>query len=274
MTNKTTMLFNHTGQIGDLIYSLQLIDEFKDATHLDIWLNIQTNAKIQMVKDSSHPGIGLSEADVSFILPLLKTVKFIDKITFGDDIPKNNRVIDLSIFRKCAINFSSGDIRQWIYNVIGIHLPQDFSKQHIFITPDFRFKDKVILVKTKRYNNALLDLNQLKNYANRFVFIGLENEHNEFEQNHFKVDYYKVKDALEFAQLLAGAQGIISNQTSLFAIAEMMKVPRLLLTAEWMKTDDDKFYPGPVNVHPQGGWFEVVQTNEKLKSAVENLLNK
>ena len=250
------IIVNHQGFTGDLIYCIPLLCEFKEATGCNyVNFHIQTNVISKLMFEHPNGNVKMTNAAAEFIKPLLESINIFDKITYSDNLPKlndNENILDLSLSYNKSINYMNGNIQEWPYDIMKIHLSQDFSKQRIFITPDFKFKDKVILVKTKRYNNALLDLNQLKNYANRFVFIGLEDEHKEFEQNHFKVDYY---------------------QTSLFAIAEMMKVPRVLLTVEWMRINN-KLYPGPVNVHPQGGWFEVVQTNEKLKSAAENLLNK
>lgn len=271
MSEKQTILFNHTGNIGDLLYALPMIIELKEATNYNIWLHLQTNVQFNYAVNHPNANVGFTNSNVDFIIPLLKNIKALNKITFGDAIPENNQIIDLAAFRKLNINQAAGNICQWYYNLINIHLPQNFSRQHIHVSPDFRFRDKVIFVRTKRYNNVFLDLNVLKKYADNFIFFGLQDEHDEFCKLYFDVEYFKIENMLEFAQILSGSRGIISNQNGLYCCAELLKVPRILLTPEYMKMND-RIFPGPVDNNPQGGWFEVVQSQNKLINAVENLI--
>jgi ADP-heptose:LPS heptosyltransferase len=111
----------------------------------------------------------------------------------------------------------------------------------------------------------------LKEFKDHLVFIGLPNEYELFKSKYFDLEYCPTKDLLEAAQYIAGAKGVIGNQSGLFSLTECIKVPRILLTAEYFKYKDN-FYPGPVNVHPQGGWNEVAAITEKLKTAVKTLL--
>jgi hypothetical protein len=50
-----------------------------------------------------------------------------------------------------------------------------------------------------------------------------------------------------------------------------MKVNRILISPEYFMYNN-KLAPGPVNVHPQGGWNEIVSTTEKLVNSIEELL--
>lgn len=271
MSEKPFILFNHTGNIGDLLYSLPMIIELKEFTHYGIWLHLQTNVQFNYAVNHPNANVGFTDSNVNFCLPLLNSIRSLDKITSGDEIPKNDQIIDLSAFRRLNINQAAGNICQWYYNLVNLHLPQNFSRQHIFVSPDYRFRDKIVLARTKRYNNEFLDLSVLKKYSDNFVFIGLKDEYDEFCKLYFDVKYFKIENMLEFAQVLAGSKGIVSNQNGLYCCAELMKVPRILLTPEYMKINN-KLIPGPVDNNPQGGWFEVVQSQNKLINSIENLL--
>jgi hypothetical protein len=61
----------------------------------------------------------------------------------------------------------------------------------------------------------------MSNFSNNAVFIGLPEEHADFEQTFaVKVSHYKTTDFLHIAQALSGADHIISNQTSIYALAQ------------------------------------------------------
>lgn len=266
------ILFNHTGNLGDLLYSFYFISELKEYAHEKIWLHLQTNVEFKYAQKHPNGSVGFTKTNVESFLPLLKKQILFDKITYGDEIPKHDKIIDLSLIRKMPINFQAGNIVQWYYNLCNVHLSQIFSKPLLFVEPDFSLKDKIILMKTTRYENEFLDYKVLKKYDKNLIFIGMKNEHEEFNQRFFKVEYFKVDDALHFAKLLQGAKGIISNANGFYAIAELMKVPRILMTPEYMKLGDH-LIPGPVNVHPNGGWFEVAETTQKLETSIKNMID-
>ena len=162
--------------------------------------------------------------------------------------------IDIDDFRKLKLNFAAGDIRTWPYALTALTLPMDLSRKIIEVPPDNKFNGRVILTKTSRYNNPFLNYNELRPLQCDIVFIGLEEEHKAFCNDYFEVDFYKVKDAYETAQIIAGADCMISNQNGLYSIAEMMKTPRILCSPEFISIErNGKNYivPGPCNNIPQ-----------------------
>lgn len=271
-------ILSHSGNMGDLFYAFPFIEELSEKIKSTITLHIHTNVRNpNFILKDIHPNgdIGFTKKNVDFMLPLLKKIPFIKKVTYGDELPADAeaKILDLSIFRKLPLNFQAGDGQEWYYNLIGEHLPQDFSKQRISVEPDYMFRDKILIVNSVRYNNMFLDLKALEDFKDKLVFVGLESEHKEFEKKAFNVSFFKVQDALHFARILRGSKGIVSNQNGLFSIAEQMKVPRILMSPEYMKVKDNLF-PGPHNVILNGGWHETAQITQKLKSAVQNLLDK
>lgn len=269
------LIINHAGFTGDLIYCLPMVTELKEALGCELQFHIQTNVKSNLMFEHPNGNVRMTEAATKFLLPLLEETGLFSSVTHGDKIPKpaeGEQVLDLSKAYHLSINYMAGNIESWAYNLVSIHLPQDFSRQIIKVKPNDILKNKVIMLRSTRYNNEALDLSVLKSYADKFVFIGMENEHREFEERFFKIDYFKIKDALEFAEVAAGAKGILSNQNGIYSIVELMKLPRILMSSEFIKMNNRISF-GPVNVIPQGGWFEVAETTQKLKTSIKNMID-
>lgn len=179
----------------------------------------------------------------------------------------------------------AGDIRSYYYILSKIHLPQDMSRKYFnFKGTDEKFKDKIILCISDRYLNPYIDIKLLEEFKDDFIFMGLPEEYNNFVNNYFKVPYVKIKNALEAAVVFNSCIGMIGVQGGLYSIAEMMKIPRVLITPEYMKVkckennDDnkiiEKIIKGPVNNNPCGGWFEVARINNKLVNSARELISK
>ena len=269
------ILFSHSGNMGDLLYSLYMVTELSEHLGMPAWLHLQTNVHFDY-SYQTHPNgdVGFTQANVEFMRPLLETIPLIRKITFGDEIPPHDGVaVDLSMFRRISIDLLAGNLPRYYYNLVNLHLPQDLSRQLISVEPDYSLRDRIVLVHSTRYCNALLKLDGLAKYRDRLVFMGLKAEHEAFCSKWFDVEYRGISNALEFARLLRGSGGIISNQNGLYAIAELMKVPRVILSYEYGMING-KIMPGsPINL-PVGGWYEMVQSPVKFDSAVANLMQR
>lgn len=147
----------------------------------------------------------------------------------------------------------------------------DLQRKIIDVPPSDVAKDKIVIVKTSRYNNFFFDWKKLKEWKDHFIFISLDAEHEAFCKDIFEVERYKAEDALDVAKAMSGAKLVIGNQGGLYAIAEMMKAPRCLATAEMMK-HNDRIFPGPVNVLPQGGKATIAPVVAKAVDAIEEAL--
>ncbi len=223
------------------------------------------------VYSQAHPNgtFFMTGAAANFIKPLLQCL--FDQVTVSTVLPEN--VFDLDKFRKLKLSFASGDIRQWYYNLVPEHLPQAFEKPLFTLNKSERYADKVMFIHTERYCNYFVNYDYLAKYRDDLVFIGLPAEYQSFSEEHFDLEYCQLSDAKECAELMLGARGVIGNPSGLYAIAESLKVPRVLISPEYMVYRDGNVCGGPVNVHPRGGWFEVAQTQEKFKNAVDNLMH-
>lgn len=103
----------------------------------------------------------------------------------------------------------------------------------------------------------------LSGHRDGIAFIGLGSEHRRLESlAGYPIPRIEAADMADAARLMKGAKGVIGNQGGLWPLAEMLKVPRLLLAPEYVKADGALTY-GPCVVHPLGGECDVVQTIEQ-----------
>jgi hypothetical protein len=249
------------------------MEEISDYTHEPIGtINFQINKKGYYAQPHPYGNLQLTKDAAEFLVPLFESQGW--KTRISDNVPIG--YVDLDRFRDLKLNFAAGDIRLWCYNLINVILPMDLSRATIKVNPDESYKDKIILVKTNRYCNKFLDWKKLKPYKKDIIMMGLEEEHTAFCESFFPVDYIKVKDALEAAEIIAGAKFIVANQCGIYSLAEMMKTPRIVCPPEYMmikhpKTKQDILVPGPCNVIAQGGRCVLASTTAKFEAMIEEL---
>ena len=152
-------------------------------------------------------------------------------------------------------------------------MPREFWKPILQTEADDRFKDKVILISTPRYQNPFVDLNVLEKFKDRLVFAGLPEEHTEFQKKYFQLEYFPASSMLEIARCMAGAKGVIGNQSGLYTIAECLKVPRILIAPAFVM-QDNRLDRGPHNNQVQGNWGEDVSTTARLLAMTTELFKR
>lgn len=93
---------------------------------------------------------------------------------------------------------------------------------HVDPAPDSR--GRIICARSGRYRNGSFPWKQIvSHYGDRLLFIGLKHEHAEFCSHWGMVEHRPVSDLLEMAQVIAGSELFIGNQSSPMAIAEGLK---------------------------------------------------
>lgn len=202
---KVDRKYCHKGALGDIIYSLPTIISFGGGC-------------LHLRKKDQY----------KFIHTLLEKQFYVRGVKFGHGFEEYPLPISLDSYRKVARKNPH-------FNLPLIYL-QIFNKQYDLSKPWLqnispKFINKIILNRTNKYHNEedSLNYNLLKKYKDIITFIGLERDHNVFEKKYnIKVDFYKVKDALEMAQIIKGSKIFVGNQSLCFALAESMKHPRVL----------------------------------------------
>ena len=275
------LTFNHAGKIGDILFSLYFcIEVSRHCGDSQFDYNIQINKRTSDFGDSSDDSILLSPEKALFIKPLLESQPYIHSVTIREEPEKGS--LDLNSFRNRYINPFGCEIRDWYYNFVVQTLPREFWKKIVTVEPDPAYKDKVLLTLTERYVNQGIDYKKLNEFKNHLVFLGTEREHQTFQKEYFELDRVDLKpedSLLTVARYLAGAKGFIANQSGFFSLAELMKIPRILLTPDWVKNQiwsasgwKSEVRMGPKNNLPLGGWANNVSYTPKMVAAVKELL--
>lgn len=265
--------FTHYGRIGDLIWSLNYVKEYCEHINQKCIYHIQTNVKISQPSwlDQTHmnTNIFLSRQSAEYIKPLLQKCQFIDHVLIGDSRPQG--AINLNQFRTEAIGTYSGDLRDFYYNFGEYTLPREYWKPILDVEPDKRYEGKILFTLTQRYVNTAINYCKLSKFRDRIVFVGTKREYDVFCEKEWKVEQlYTPKNLLELAQVMKGSLGYISNQTGFYAVAEALKVPRILFPPDWMFGPNYQVIPGPKNTIPIGGKCQCISKYPIIQRAVRD----
>lgn len=238
----------HAGNTGDVIAALPAMRQFyrKHGVKPTLYLVRDHPAKyyegaVHPVKDDNGGYVSLNGDMISKLIPLLsiqpylKEVKevHINDVVFAEayaETRDGNKYINLSLIRDVFCNIPKGDIRRWYFMVFP-DLTCDLGEQYLHI-PDAEkdwAKNKVIICRTERYTNHMIDYSFLKEYQDDLIFAGTMREYNNFcMANDLEIPKLADTNFLELAQALKQSKGLVSNQTMIFQIAEAMKIPRVV----------------------------------------------
>lgn len=248
--------YSHAGNVGDIIFSLPNIKAYSERTNTKAVLYIQLN---QPSTIANHPvqnegkAVMVSQQMFTMLYPLLMAQPYIQNVIAyeTESIPEID--FDLDLFRKDYLNLSAGNISQWIQNSYPELRPNLYEPS---IAIPFVKNDFIIVNRSHRYNNLFFDYSILKDYDNVW-FVGVEKEYKSMALHNPNIKHLIVKDFYELAVWIAGCKLFIGNQSMAFAIAEQLKVKRVL----------EQFAHAP-NVIPIGGEYFITHTNEQFRKSV------
>ena len=214
--------FKHSGNAGDIIYSLPAAYALAGTGRIHYHFNL--GAKGHYGK-KPHPlgNVMLTEKIVQLLQPLLLSQPSITECSIYT--PSQPIDFDLDLVRTYPFPLNRGNIARWYFYVFAINA--NLSNPWLHVTPNTDFKDHMVIARSQRYQAPAIDYSFLKKYRN-IVFIGVEAELKEMRQMLPHIAYQPVADFLEMAQIIAGSKLFIGNQSFPFSIAEALKVKRLL----------------------------------------------
>lgn len=252
------LAFKHSGRLGDIIYSMPLVQQMAELQGKPVNYYVCSDVPARLGKDVFHPSLDVM-VDINlfgYIEPLISSQRYINKILHvpAHLVPRD--AIDLDQFKSSRLNLKAGLIYGWYRKAFGVSFPVE--APWLFV--DFSTKSdeiekyseiSVLVSRTTRFCNTRINysiLDQIEHVG----FIGLDYEYEDFIARHSlkNVRHIKVKNALELAILMCRAKIYIGNQSSNFAIAEGLKVPRAL----------EAFEPVPVASPIGGVCFEYINT--------------
>ena len=217
------MIYKHSGTFGDLIYSLSVIKKL-GAGAFAIALN---NIEICVAQygyrpdevDIMHKG-RFTVADFNLIEPLLTRQSYIT-----DVVPwKGIHDIDLDQFRGVLFRGFEGNYVEAFYKTFNLPFTADVYNETWLEADPLRMAS-VVINRTFRYRcpsgtASWQNLLEQANITQNGIFVGSDEEHEDFEKSTgFRVQYYPVKDFKELADIIAGADLFMGNQSAAYSIA-------------------------------------------------------
>lgn len=229
--------YSHTGNAGDIIYALPVIKQLSNLVDKPQNLLLKINVPMRLSLGLVHPlnNVMLNEQSVKLLSPLLESQSYISKCS----VYTNERIdINLSLFRKSGIYIDRGNIARWNFYTTGV--TANLTEQWLFAEPNLSYRDTIVIARSQRYQNPIIDYSFLSKY-DKVVFIGVKEEFEAIKKHIHNIEYKKVNDFLEMSRIIAGCKLFIGNQSFPYSLAEGLKVPRILET----------YYSAP-NVIPEG----------------------
>ena len=132
---------------------------------------------------------------------------------------------NLNDFRKYPFDYRMGHICRWYFLTFGV--TYDLSKPWLYAPPNKEFSNFIIISRSFRYRTPLIDYSFLSSFEN-LGFLGLQDEYEDMKNSIPSLRHIKVSNALEMASIINGCKMFIGNQSFPFAIAEALKVKRVL----------------------------------------------
>lgn len=215
----------HSGQLGDIIYCIPAMNTFGGTHGINLYLHL--NQPVKQEPFWSHPlgDVLLNNKIYQMAEPLLKAQAAIRSYASYE---QQDIDVDFDIFRKLPWNHHKGHISRWHF----LYYPggADLSKQWLTVPAINPIaKEGIVICRSQRYNAPGIDYSFLQKYP-EIYFLGVEEEYQLLRQSIPNLIYLPVKDFLEMASVIAGAKLFIGNQSAPFAMAEGLKVNRLLET--------------------------------------------
>jgi hypothetical protein len=214
--------FSHIGLIGDIIYSIPCMLALSNGKKIELYLDITQESMYPKGFKHYNENKILTEKSVAFIKPLiLSNPAFsVCDIHHGQAID-----YDLNEFRRYPFDYRMGHICRWYFLAFGVNY--DLGKPWLNVEPDMNYKDEVIIARSFRYRAPTISYSFLQKIKN-VSFIGLPDEYEDMKKAIPQLKQIVVKDGLQLASAIAGCKFFIGNQSFPFAVAEAMKVKRVL----------------------------------------------
>lgn len=189
----------HTGCIGDIIAALPIIRQMGGA-HL----------RIGNFKNADWQHRNMEGGPYAALLPLLEKQTYLRSIAFDHDCPHDydlehwrvhyKQLRTLTASQAAHIGIPYVNMVPWLEGIV----------------PSPESKGRIILARSERYQNPTLPwFRILEKNRDRFLFVGTAKEHKLFcAEYHCKVPHRPTADLLHVAQLIAGSDCFIGNQSS------------------------------------------------------------
>jgi hypothetical protein len=218
--------FKHSGTAGDTIYSLDIVRKLGGGNFFIALNNIEncilkyTGRPADVAPE--HRG-RYTQKDFELLRPLIARQSYITNVNSWcvGDVEVD---IDLDHFRSYLYRQFEGNIIEAYHKAF--NLPwHDSMYSDVWLEADLKREAPIVINRTHRYldpdsHSTWLQMCQDADLKNNSIFVGTENEHKDFvEWTKCDVPYRPVKDFKELADLIAGADLFLGNQSLAYSIA-------------------------------------------------------
>lgn len=205
-------LFSHSGDFGDIIYSLATLKYFSADT-----LTLFPSLKSRVI---------LSKSIYENIKELLLTQNYLKTINYSEEpfeTPLNN-------FRYWLKWFSIPESHIFAYSVHRPFALDFFNQTPWFALPYVEPEDKIVFCFTnrKKFNNHFnFNIPQTLATDQNICFVGLQQDYEYFKLNssYRFSDFIEAKSFLHLAEIIASAKLVIGNPCGSIALAQAMHIP-------------------------------------------------
>ena len=169
--------------------------------------------------DPAHKG-RFRNADLDLIRPLLTRQSYITQAT----VWTGDQDVDLDRFRGVLFRGFEGNYVEAYYRTFDLSFTPDVYNE-TWLEADANKVAPVVINRTSRYRcpngtGAWQGLLEQANIGQNGIFVGNKDEHEDFENSTgFRVQYYPVQDFKQLADVIAGADLFMGNQSAAYSIA-------------------------------------------------------
>ena len=230
--------FKHSGAMGDLIYGLALVQEFGGG---DFYLHLNQLDWVGRHYYGSAPSAfhqgRMTQADFEFMKTFMEFQPYIAKFAQLD--PKVDAIThNLDRFRQLFVGHPTNylDVYNATFGVSGQGRERVLSRPWLSVPQLTRVPHRPVVVnRTDRWTPPVLSdqwrLWREQGLDQKALFVGLPAEYSEFVRVTGWQDtiYHPTPSLLELAEIIAGAQQFIGNQSQCYALAVGLGVPQICL---------------------------------------------
>lgn len=249
-------VFKHSGNAGDVIYALPSVKAICGEGTGELRLVLDKPNCTNHLR-SLHPlgGVMLNQHMFERLQPLLEVQPYLASVGI---LGEEKVDYDLDQFRSSPIPQDRLGISRWYFYHLGV--TADLSRPWIEVPGDPSYSGTVLVARSMRYRNLCLDYRFLDRVPD-LVFCGTEDEFQDMRKALPRLEYAPVSDFLQLANRIRSCRLFIGNQSFPFALAEAMKVRRVL-----------ELDPSTPNVVPCGGIGHDILFQSQFEHVVGSLL--
>ena len=253
--------FKHSGTLGDIIYGLALMKHLGGGEFYLHLNQVDWIAKhyYNSEPDPYHQG-RMTKKDADFMSEFFLAQEYITK--FDVLTPSTEITHNLDRFRPAFVGHPTNYINIYC-SAFGITDPE-IQKQvsqgpWLTVPKPIQVEGKTFVINRTPRGWAGKECHPVwtrwleEEVDQKSIFVGLESEHTAFEQlTGWKLDHYPTKNMLELAQVIAGCEQFVGNQSVALSLAQGLGVPYAFEARTDLPIErNESYYPN----HSHGEYF-------------------